>query len=139
MLFLVTCVYADGVEAASFRIVEASSRLEVAGSIVESPDIWSRFLHDAHLYDPMIRGNQPYYVDPLPVTAGEALRLIDRSTVDGDNRARMSIHPIPDILALPLLEKQPDLSLTGLNGIGKGGPEEGAEDQDSKLYRRSSV
>src|SRR5579871_4018297 len=98
MLFLVTCVYDEGVYAESFRVVEAPSRLAVAQHIVDCPDIWNRFLHDAHLYDPIIRGNMPYYVDPCPVTAAEALRLIDRSSVDGDSRARMSIHPITEIL-----------------------------------------
>jgi hypothetical protein len=106
MLFLVTCVYDEGVYAENFRVVEAPSRLAVAQAIVESPDIWSKFLHDAQLYDPIVRGNQPYYTDPRPVSAEEALRLIDRSSVDGDSRARMSIHPITDILTLPLSEPQ---------------------------------
>ena len=102
MLFLVACVYDEGVYAESFRVVEATSRLAVAEQIVDSPDIWNKFLHDADLYDPIVRGNRPYYADPRPVTAEEALHLIDSSSVDGDSRARMSIHPIPDILTLPL-------------------------------------
>jgi hypothetical protein len=106
MLFLVTCVYDEGVEATSFRVVEAPSRLAVAQHIVDKPDIWSKFLRDAHLYDPIIRGNRPYYADPCPVTAEEALRLIDHSGVDGDSRARMSIYPITDILTLPVSEPQ---------------------------------
>lgn len=108
MLFLVTCVYDEGVETTSFRVVEADSRLTVAQAIVDKPDIWSRFLHDAHLYDPIVRGNRPYYADPCPVTAEEALRLIDRSSVDGDSRARMSIYPITEILTLPLSSPAPD-------------------------------
>lgn len=106
MLFLVTCVYDEGVYESSFRVVEAASRLAVAQAIVESPDIWSRFLHDAQLYDPIVRGSRPYYADPSPVTAEEALRLIDRSCVDGDRRARMSIHPVTAIVTLPLSEPQ---------------------------------
>ena len=106
MLFLVTCVYDEGVYASSFRVVEAPSRLAVAQAIVDKPDIWSQFLRDAHLYDPIIRGNMPYYADPRPVTAEEALRLIDGSSVDGDSRARMSIYPITDIITLPVSEPQ---------------------------------
>jgi hypothetical protein len=101
-LFLVACVYDEGVYETSFRVVEADSRLAVAQYIVDSPDIWSKFLHDAYLYDPIVRGNMPYYADPQPVTAEEALRLIDRSSVDGDSRARMSIYPIRDILTIPV-------------------------------------
>ena len=100
MLFLVACVYDEGVYETSFRVVEADSRLAVAHAIVDNPDIWSRFLHDAHLYDPIVRGDMPYYADPCPVTAEEALRLIDCSSVDGDSRARLSIHPITEILTL---------------------------------------
>lgn len=106
MLYLVTCVYDSGVELTSFRVVEAVSRKAVAQAILESPDIWSNFLQDAQLYDPIIRGSRPYYASPCPVTAEEALHLIDRSSVDGDSRARMSIHPITGILALPLREPQ---------------------------------
>jgi len=107
MLFLVACVYNEGVEATSFRVVEAASRLAVVQAIVENPDIWSKFLHDAQLYDPIVRGNRPYYADPCPVSAEEALRLIDRSTVDGDSRARMAIHPIAEILTLPVSSHTP--------------------------------
>ncbi len=108
MLFLVTCVYDEGVYETSFRVVEAPSRLAVAQHIVDQPDIWNQFLHDAHLYDPIIRGNRPYYADPCPVTAEEALRLIDHSSVDGDSRAQMSIHPVTEILKLPVSEPQTD-------------------------------
>ncbi len=104
MLFLLICVNNMGVEAISFRVVEAPSRWAVAQAIVDKPDIWSRFLRDAQRYDPIIRGNRPYYADPCPVTAEEALRLIDHSSVDGDSRARMSIYPIEEILRLPLSE-----------------------------------
>ena len=100
MLFLVACVYDEGIYETSFRVVEADSRLAVAQAIVENPDIWNKFLHDSRLYDPIVRGNMPYYVDPEPVAAEEALRLIDRSRVDGDSRAQMSIHPITEILKL---------------------------------------
>ena len=104
MLFLVACVYDEGVYPGNFRVVEAPSRLSVAAQIVKSPDIWSGFLHNAHLYDPIVRGNRPYYADPCPVTAEEALRLIDHSHVDGDSRAQLSIHPITEILSLSLPE-----------------------------------
>ena len=52
MLFLVACVYDEGVYETSFRVAEAASRLAVAAHIVEDSDIWSTFLHDAQLYDP---------------------------------------------------------------------------------------
>ena len=45
------------------------------------------------------------------MTAGEALRLIDRSSVDSDSRARMSIHPITEILTLPVTEPQTKLTV----------------------------
>ena len=104
MLFLVACVYDEGVYESSFRVVEATSRLAVAQAIVDKPDIWSKFLRDAYLYDPIVRGNMPYYADPCPVSAEEALRLIDRSNVDGDSRAQLSIYPITEVLMLPLSE-----------------------------------
>ena len=100
MQFLVTCAYNWGVGAESFRVVEAPSRLAVAAHIVEDSDLWSKFLHDARLYDPIVRGDRPYYADPQPVTAEAALRLIDHSSTDDDIRARMSIHPINEVLNL---------------------------------------
>ena len=102
MQFLVACVNNVGVNENSFRMVEAPSRLDVARAIVDSPDIWSKWLHDSRLYDPIVRGDMPYYADAKPVTAEEALRLIDHSSVNGDNRARMSIHPVTEVLKLPL-------------------------------------
>ena len=38
------------------------------------------------------------------MTAEEALALIDASHVDGDSIARLSIHPITEILTLPPAE-----------------------------------
>ena len=102
MQFLVACVNNIGEYENSFRIVEAESRLAVAKAIVESPDIWSGWLRDSRLYDPIVRGNMPYYADAKPVSAEEALKFIDNSSVDGDSRARMSIHPITEVLKLPL-------------------------------------
>ena len=106
MHFLVACVYADGVNVENFRIVQAPSRLAVAAHIVEHSDLWNTFLHDAQLYEPIVRGNMPYYVDARRVTPEEALRLIDCSSVDGENRARMSIQQIIEIISLP--EEQPN-------------------------------
>lgn len=102
MLFLVTCVYNYGVDEDNFKVVEAGSRLEVVESIVDNPDFWNTFLQDSNLYEPIVRGNMPYYVEGRPVTAEEALTLIDRSSVDGDSRAQLSILPITEILTLPL-------------------------------------
>lgn len=102
MLFLVSCVYNWGVTEKNFRVVEAELRFAVVQAIVDQPDIWTTFLRDSNLYDPIVRGNMPYYADPKPITAEEALPLIDRSSVDGDSRAQLSILPITDILNLPL-------------------------------------
>lgn len=46
------------------------------------------------------------------MTAEEALRLIDRSSVDGDSRARLSIWPIAEILKLSESEPQADQVVT---------------------------
>ena len=102
MLFLVTCVYNYGVDEDNFKVVEADSRLEVVESIVDNPDFWNEFLRDSNLYEPIVRGDRPYYVEGQPVTAEEALALINRSSVDGDSRAQLSILPITEILTLPL-------------------------------------
>ena len=102
MQFLVACVYNWGIDKDNFCVVEASSRLALVQAIVDKPDIWSKFLRDAHLYDPIVRGDMPYYAAPRPVSAEEALRLIDGSSVDGDSRAQLSIHPITEVLTLPL-------------------------------------
>ena len=141
MLFLVACVYNEGIAATSFRVVEATSRLAVAQAIVDNPDIWSKFLRDAQLYDPIVRGGMPYYADPKPVSAKEALRLIDRSYGDGDSRAGLFIHPITEILTLPVSSPIPEKQGAGsrvwetgeqdsdpllkLIGIGKEGPTNG--------------
>lgn len=98
MLFLVSCVYNWGVTERNFRIVEAESRFAVVEAIVASPDVWTTFLRDADLYDPIVRGNMPYYADPKPITAEEAMPLIERSSVDGDSRAQLSILPITEFL-----------------------------------------
>ena len=106
MLFLVTCVYNWGVCESNFRVVEAPSRFAIVQAIVDNPDIWGDFLRDSRLYEPIVRGDMPYYVDAQPVTAEEALELIDGSNVDGDSRAQLAIHPITEILTLPAPEPQ---------------------------------
>lgn len=52
----------------------------------------------------IVRGDRLSYADPQPVTAEEALRLIDRCSVDGASRAQLS--PITEILTLPAAEPQ---------------------------------
>lgn len=100
MLFLVTCLYDEGMYKENFRVVEAESRLAVAQHIVDNSGLWSDWLQRSRLYDPIVRGNMPYYVDAEPVGAEEALEIIDGSHLDGDSRAQFAIHPIPEILDL---------------------------------------
>ena len=67
------------------------------------------------------------------------MRLIDNSSVDGDSRAQMSIHPITDVLNLPLpapiLGNAVGDPLLERVGLGKRGQPVGAADHDTRLYR----
>jgi hypothetical protein len=87
-LFLITCVCDEGVYETSFRVVEAPSRLAVAEGILRDPSNWADYLRRSHLWEE---------VRDRKWSAGELLKRIDASSVDGDSRYRLSLYEIKDI------------------------------------------
>lgn len=87
-LFLVTCVYDEGVYESSFRVIEAPSRLAVAESMLRNPYPWQDFLDRSYLLDG---------VEERRWTPEELLERIDASYVDGDSIAKLSIYEIKNI------------------------------------------
>ena len=87
-LFLVTCVYDEGVYESNFRVVEATSRLAVAECILREPYRWYDFLDRSYLWDG---------VEEVRWSAAELLERIDGSYVDGDSRAKLSLYEIKEI------------------------------------------
>ena len=66
MLFLVVCVYDEGVYEDDFRVVEAPSRLAVAQHILTDAWEWKDFLDRARLYDPILRAAFRITSNPNP-------------------------------------------------------------------------
>ncbi len=87
-LFLVTCVYNEGVYENDFRVVEAPSRLAVAEELLREPYRWYDFLNRSFLWDGV---EAPHW------SAAELLERIDGSYVDGDSRAKLSLYEIKEI------------------------------------------
>jgi hypothetical protein len=87
-LFLVTCVYDEGVYESNFRVVEAPSRPAVAEYMLREPYRWYDFLNRSYLWDG---------VENRRWSAEELLQQIDNSYVDGDSRAKLSLFEIKTI------------------------------------------
>lgn len=86
--YLVTCVCDEGVYPNSFRVVEAPSRLAVAECVLRRPEHWADFLRRSHLWEG---------VRDREWSAGQLLKRIDASSVDGDSRYQLAILEIPRI------------------------------------------
>lgn len=120
-LFLITCIYDEGIEDWNFRTVEASSREAVAQYILNNYDsffnyldrsVFYNWLNDkevgpTELWQQMKRTihNQadsdklnilfkPWF---LSLSPEEVLNWIDNSSVDGDSEAQMAILEITNI------------------------------------------
>ncbi|MGH9846335.1 MAG: hypothetical protein ACREEM_47155 [Blastocatellia bacterium] len=87
-LFLVTCVYDEGIYESSFRVVEAPSRLAVAENMLNNPFHWKTFLDSSYLWDG---------VEEKRWNTEELLDRIDSTHVDGDSRCQLAIHEIKNI------------------------------------------
>ncbi len=96
-LFLVTCVYDEGIYESSFRVVEAPSRLAIAESMLRDPYPWQDFLYRSHLLDG---------VEDKRWSAEELLKRIDATHVDGDSDAQLAIHEIKQIEQCHSLSKE---------------------------------
>jgi hypothetical protein len=87
-LFLITCVCDEGVYEHSFRVVEAPSRLTVAEGILCDPYNWADYLRRSYLWEEVCDRRW---------SAGELLKRIDGSSVEGDSRYRLSLYEIKSI------------------------------------------
>lgn len=87
-LFLITCVYDEGLYESSFRVADAPSRLAVAENMLNEPYRWKEFLDWSYLWDG---------VEERRWSAEELLRRIDASYVDGDSQAGLSVYEIKTI------------------------------------------
>ena len=87
-LFLITCVCGEGVYEHSFRVVQAPSRLAVAEGTLRDPSNWADYLRRSHLWEE---------VRDREWSAGELLKRLDSSSVDGDSRYKLSLYELKDI------------------------------------------
>ncbi|GAB4385107.1 MAG: hypothetical protein Kow00121_49590 [Elainellaceae cyanobacterium] len=83
-LFLITCLYYEGISPNLFCLVEAESRLAIAQHMLEHPEPWGYFLYRAFHQEQM----------DSTLTPEELLERIDRSHVDGDSAAQLHISDI---------------------------------------------
>ncbi|MEP7338974.1 MAG: hypothetical protein ABI977_14660 [Acidobacteriota bacterium] len=87
-LFLIACVYDEGLYESSFRVVEAPSRLAVAEYMLREPYRWQDFLDRSYL----LNG-----VEEKRWSASQLLERIDATYVDGDSQAKLSVYEIKNI------------------------------------------
>ena len=87
-LYLVTCVYDEGVYENDFRVVEAESLLDVARHITQHPYRWADWLRRAYLWEE-VRDEE--------WTPEELFEAINNTSVDGDSDAQMRIYEINEI------------------------------------------
>ncbi|MDM8551478.1 hypothetical protein QUF72_15435 [Desulfobacterales bacterium HSG2] len=122
-LFLITCVYDEGVYESSFRVVKASSREAVAKYILSHyesyEDFVTRSIFYKWLYDPkegpvelwdsmnhvilnsedknkLMNVFKPWILNLSPE---EFLKWADRTRVDGDSEAKLSVYEIKQVEA----------------------------------------
>ena len=120
-LFLVTCVIDEGVYESSFRVVEASSKEDVAKYMLSNYDSWEDFIFRSifyiwlyddkegpkELWDSMRRviineedsnklrnAFKPWFLSLSPESL---LNWIHRTRVDGDSSAQLAIYEIKEI------------------------------------------
>jgi len=120
-LFLITCVYDEGVYKSNFRVVEAVSREAVAQHILKNYESFADYLERSIFYkwlnDKEVGPNeiwekmnrvivhakdseklhQLFKTWFLSLSAKEVLKRIDQTSVDGDSHAQLAIHEITEI------------------------------------------
>ncbi len=120
-LFLVTCVYKDGLSERSFRVVRASSEEDIAQHMIRDHSSWEVFIENAifplwlqdekegpeELWESMnrviltredskkLRGLFDLWFSTL--SAERLLSWIRRTRVDGGSAAQLAIHEIREI------------------------------------------
>ncbi|MBR8837518.1 MAG: hypothetical protein DSM106950_26800 [Stigonema ocellatum SAG 48.90 = DSM 106950] len=92
-LFLITSVCDEGVYENSFKVVEASSREQIAQAILDNPWAWADFLRSTTLWWDLTRYEYKYG-EPLGWTVKDLLERIEMTHVDGDSDYQMRIHEI---------------------------------------------
>ena len=105
-LFLITSVCKDGVDASSFRVVEAESALAIAQVILDDPYSWEPLLRNTELWWDLTRYEYKYG-EPLGWSEEDLLDKIDSTWMDGDSRNQVRIHEIEEIeqIAIQPLEQ----------------------------------
>lgn len=120
-LFLITCVYDEGVYESSFRVVNAPSREDVARYILTNYESWEDYLsrsifylwlYDKHEGPAELWESMRYVIMNeedsrklrslfvpwlLRLSPQEFLKWADRTHVDGDSQAKLAIHTIKEI------------------------------------------
>jgi len=120
-LFLVTCVVDEGVYESSFRVIQAASRAAVAKYILNNYEAWEGFISSSIFYlwlDDQAEGptelwermrhvivneedsktlRQAFKAWFLNLSPENLLTWIDRTRVDGDSSAQLTIYAIKAI------------------------------------------
>jgi hypothetical protein len=99
-LFLVTSVCDEGMSPSRFRVMEAESRLVIAGDMLADPATWDWALRETELWWDLT-SYPAKYGRPRGWTTEELLERIDRTWVDGDSRYQVRIHAIETIEPVP--------------------------------------
>lgn len=102
-LFLITSVCKDGVDAESFRVVEAESELIIAQQILEEPYLWDALFRNTELWWDLTYYEYKYN-EPLDWSPEELLAKIEATWMDGDSRNQVRIHPIEHIEKIGQME-----------------------------------
>src|SRR5258708_2579360 len=92
-LFLITSVCRDGIDARSFRVVEAESEIAVAQAILDDPFGWETLLSNTDLWWDLTRYEYKYG-QPLGWTPEVLLDKIGATWMDGSSRNQVRIHEI---------------------------------------------
>jgi hypothetical protein len=122
-LFLITCVYDEGVYEGDFRVLEASSREAIAKYILDNYESFKDFVESSVFYewiydeavcpeevwektggrmiithensDELHSRFQTWF---LKLSPEEVLEWIDKTHVDGDSQAQLAIYEITEII-----------------------------------------
>ncbi len=100
-LFLITSVCKDGVDASSFRVVEAAAELDIAQAMLDDPYAWESLLNNTEMWWDLTRYEYKYN-EPLNWSAADMLDKIEATWMDGDSSNQMRIHEIGDIERIPV-------------------------------------
>lgn len=120
-LFLITCVYDEGVYESNFRVVEAASREAVAQHILKNYESFADYLERSVFYkwlndkevgpneiwekmnrvivhaDDSEKLHQLFKTWFSSLSAKEVLKRIDQTSVDGDSQAQLTIYEVINV------------------------------------------